>query len=158
APGVTGRVVPPPVLGRAGSDFSHFPSAKTPRRANLWADPPPAPGALPMAQPHDPNLTADIPPSHDSLGAGLAAGFGPAAPPPRAAEQSVLASFRHTYGVLRPVLLRDADPADSAHVVRPHSDAMPPAREAGTRYQLFGEIARGGMGAVLRGRDADLGR
>jgi len=34
-----------------------------------------------------------------------------------------------------------------------------PARtaEAG-RYQLLGEIARGGMGAVLKGRDTDLGR
>src|SRR5262249_57329862 len=30
--------------------------------------------------------------------------------------------------------------------------------ESGTRYQLQGEIARGGMGAVLRGRDVDLGR
>jgi hypothetical protein len=35
---------------------------------------------------------------------------------------------------------------------------MPDRSEAGTRYQLFGEIARGGMGAVLRGRDVDLGR
>src|SRR4051812_44936447 len=111
-----------------------------------------------MAAHHDPNQTADIPAAADSLDAALEAGFGPASAPPSAAGQSVLASFRHTYGVLRPVLLRDADPADSAHVVRPHSDAMPPSREAGTRYQLFGEIARGGMGAVLRGRDADLGR
>src|SRR5262249_35717626 len=30
--------------------------------------------------------------------------------------------------------------------------------ELGSRYQLSGEIARGGMGAVLRGRDVDLGR
>ena len=29
---------------------------------------------------------------------------------------------------------------------------------AAGRYQLLGEIARGGMGAVLRGRDPDLGR
>ena len=32
-----------------------------------------------------------------------------------------------------------------------------PADHAG-RLQLFGEIARGGMGAVLKGRDTDLGR
>src|SRR5258708_3394982 len=35
---------------------------------------------------------------------------------------------------------------------------MPRPQEMGTRYQLSGEIARGGMGAVLRGRDVDLGR
>ena len=35
---------------------------------------------------------------------------------------------------------------------------MPQASERGDRYQLFGEIARGGMGAVLKGRDPDLGR
>src|SRR5262249_10295177 len=38
------------------------------------------------------------------------------------------------------------------------SDAMPPPEHIGARYQLSGEIARGGMGAVLRGRDVDLGR
>src|SRR5262249_47733876 len=57
----------------------------------------------------------------------------------------------------RPVLLKDAD-GDSAHAVRPNSEAVPPRGEVGDRYQLFGEIARGGMGAVLRGRDVDLGR
>ena len=35
---------------------------------------------------------------------------------------------------------------------------MPSKEETGDRYQLSGEIARGGMGAVLRGRDVDLGR
>jgi Flp pilus assembly protein TadD len=35
---------------------------------------------------------------------------------------------------------------------------MPPPEQTGDRYQLQGEIARGGMGAVLRGRDVDLGR
>jgi hypothetical protein len=35
---------------------------------------------------------------------------------------------------------------------------MPAKEETGDRYQLQGEIARGGMGAVLRGRDVDLGR
>jgi serine/threonine-protein kinase len=36
--------------------------------------------------------------------------------------------------------------------------AIPPQGQTGDRYQLQGEIARGGMGAVLRGRDVDLGR
>jgi serine/threonine protein kinase len=35
---------------------------------------------------------------------------------------------------------------------------MPAPAERGDRYQLFGEIARGGMGAILKGRDPDLGR
>jgi serine/threonine-protein kinase len=35
---------------------------------------------------------------------------------------------------------------------------MPSPDQLPDKYQLFGEIARGGMGAVLRGRDADLGR
>jgi tetratricopeptide (TPR) repeat protein len=55
-----------------------------------------------------------------------------------------------------PVLLREAKGSDRG--VQPSSDAMPPKSETGDRYQLFGEIARGGMGAVLRGRDLDLGR
>jgi serine/threonine-protein kinase len=33
-----------------------------------------------------------------------------------------------------------------------------PALAAESRLQLHGEIARGGMGAVLKGRDANLGR
>src|SRR5262245_29810418 len=100
-----------------------------------------------MSQAHDPNLTADIPASDpaDSLDAGLAAGFGrPMAP-------------RSSLGDLRPVLLKEAE-GESEHIVKPKSDAMPPTEETGTRYQLSGEIARGGMGAVLRGRDVDLGR
>ena len=41
----------------------------------------------------------------------------------------------------------------------PRSDEMPDTAGMGLgRYQLQGEIARGGMGAILRGRDVDLGR
>ena len=43
-------------------------------------------------------------------------------------------------------------------IITPLSNAMPPPADRGSRYQLFGEIARGGMGAVLKGRDPDLGR
>src|SRR6516225_1319438 len=107
-----------------------------------------------MNEPHDPNLTVDVPSTPaDSLDAGLAAGFGRLADGP----VSVLARLRDSLGDLRPVLLSEAE-GESAHVVKPKSDAMPAAEETGDRYQLQGEIARGGMGAVLRGRDVDLGR
>jgi len=44
-------------------------------------------------------------------------------------------------------------------LVMPRSAEMPHPGGAGLgRYQLQGEIARGGMGAILRGRDVDLGR
>jgi serine/threonine-protein kinase len=96
-----------------------------------------------MNEPHDPNRTVDVPSTPlDSLDTGLAAGFG---------------RPRSSLGDLRPVLLKEAE-GESAHVVKPKSDAMPPPEQTGDRYQLSGEIARGGMGAVLRGRDVDLGR
>jgi tetratricopeptide (TPR) repeat protein len=101
-----------------------------------------------MNEPHDDNRTVDAPSGPaDALDGGLAAGFGRPAEAPRS---SLDASQR-------PVLLRPAED-DSDHAVLPGSDAMPPKSETGDRYQLFGEIARGGMGAVLRGRDVDLGR
>src|SRR5262249_21191738 len=100
-----------------------------------------------MSEPHDDNRTAEVPSAPaDSLDAGLAAGFGRPAQGPRA-----------SLAPMRPVLLKQAE-GESGHVVKPRSDAMPPPEHVGDRYQLFGEIARGGMGAVLRGRDADLGR
>jgi serine/threonine-protein kinase len=94
-------------------------------------------------EPHDPNRTVDEPSAvADSLDGGLAAGFGPP---------------RSSVGDMHPVLLKEAK-GESAHVVKPKSDAMPSPEQTGDRYQLSGEIARGGMGAVLRGRDVDLGR
>jgi serine/threonine-protein kinase len=107
-----------------------------------------------MSAPHDPNRTVDGPSAPaDSLDAGLAAGFGRPADGPG----SVLAGLRDSLGDLRPVLLKEAE-GESAQIVKPKSDAMPAPGQAGDRYQLQGEIARGGMGAVLRGRDVDLGR
>ena len=44
------------------------------------------------------------------------------------------------------------------HVTKPFVRPDARARRRGDRYQLYGEIARGGMGAVLKGRDPDLGR
>jgi hypothetical protein len=55
------------------------------------------------------------------------------------------------------VLLRDlADEPEP--LARPRSAEMPPDGASPDRYQLQGEIARGGMGAILKGRDAELGR
>ncbi len=82
----------------------------------------------------------------ESLDVGLAAAFGKNPNPPRS-----------SIGDIRPVLLKEAE-GESGLVVKPTSDAMPSKDETGDRYQLSGEIARGGMGAVLRGRDVDLGR
>src|SRR5262249_8407634 len=62
-----------------------------------------------------------------------------------------------SFGDMRPVLLREAKD-ETDHVVRRSSDAKPQKSKTGDRYQLFGEMARGGMGVVLRGRDLDLGR
>jgi serine/threonine-protein kinase len=97
---------------------------------------------------NDPNRTVDVPSTPaDALDAGLAAGFGKVGATPRSSLDVSQ----------RPVLLRDAE-GESQHIVRAHSDAMPTPDETGSRYQLSGEIARGGMGAVLRGRDVELGR
>src|SRR5215831_10790800 len=83
-----------------------------------------------MNEMHDPNLTADVASvPADSLDAGLAAGFGKIAQGPRS-----------TLGAMRPVLLKEAE-GESAHVVKPKSDAMPPSDQTGDRYQLQGEIA-----------------
>src|SRR6516165_764188 len=107
-----------------------------------------------MNELHDPNRTVDVPSTPaDSLDAGLAAGFGLPAQGPG----SVLSGLRASLGDLRPVLLQEAE-GESAHIVKPKSDAMPSPEQTGDRYRLDGEIARGGMGAVLRGRDVDLGR
>jgi serine/threonine protein kinase/Flp pilus assembly protein TadD len=46
---------------------------------------------------------------------------------------------------------------DPERSVPPRSAAMPEQNVPG-RYQLEGEIARGGMGAIIKGRDLDLGR
>lgn len=69
--------------------------------------------------------------------------------------QSVLKSFGHTMELPR-VALRDAVEQGNEPIVRPKSLEMPDGT-SDSRYQLHGEIARGGMGAILKGRDTDLG-
>jgi serine/threonine protein kinase len=75
------------------------------------------------------------------------------------ASPSVLASFGEAYGNIPQVLLRGSDSStDPGPVIRPSSPEIPDPSELSARLQLFGEIARGGMGAVFKGRDSDLGR
>jgi serine/threonine-protein kinase len=57
------------------------------------------------------------------------------------------------------VHLRDPLTEDVTPVSLPGSAELPAASPNGAgRYQLVGELGRGGMGAVLKGRDTDLGR
>jgi serine/threonine-protein kinase len=70
-----------------------------------------------------------------------------------------LAELADSLGGLPRVLLRDTDSeTDPGPVIQPASAEMPAVGDRAARLQLFGEIARGGMGAVLKGRDPDLGR
>ena len=71
-------------------------------------------------------------------------------------EQSVLELL--TDSVSPPsVVLDDSIEGESDPIVQPTSIEIPKTIES-SRFQLQGEIARGGMGAILKGRDVDLGR
>ena len=92
-----------------------------------------------------------------ALQAGLAAAF------PRDqsvvignAGHSVLKSLGQSIDVPR-VALRESKGEGHDPIVRPRSAEMP-QKDSNSRYRLDGEIARGGMGAILKGRDTDLGR
>ena len=101
-----------------------------------------------MTEPHPADRTAAYTPA-DSLDAALGVAFGP---PP-----SVFAALAESIPGLRPVHLRRAGHGRFRR--RRETELAQSAQPRGAgRYQVFGEIARGGMGAVLRGRDPDLGR
>jgi serine/threonine protein kinase len=71
----------------------------------------------------------------------------------------VLENLARSIGPIPRVLLPETGSDYTAlTVTEPPTDEMPAPAERGGSYQLFGEIARGGMGAVLKERDADLGR
>ncbi len=67
---------------------------------------------------------------------------------------SVLEMLDTTFGNVPRVLLRDTAIGETpSPIIRPLN-----GQETSTRYRIDGEIARGGMGSVLKGRDPDLGR
>src|SRR5262249_49395045 len=107
----------------------------------------------------DARRTSDSPApeaSDRALEAALAAAFGPDPTPPPAVPPGPAAP--HGWVNLRSGFrLRDLD-TEVMPLVRPQSNGVPAARDAGGRYHLVGEIARGGMGVVLQGRDLCLGR
>lgn len=69
----------------------------------------------------------------------------------------ILSTLDETLGPVPRVLLRDGSPLEE-RPARTSSEELPIAVGDAGRYQLHGEIARGGMGVVLKGRDVDLGR
>jgi serine/threonine-protein kinase len=107
-----------------------------------------------MPEQHPPDQTADVPVADNPLDAGLAAAFGPDSGPPLHANGSVVRAL----GAASHVHLRDPEGEALTPVARPGSANMPVSHDPAGRLQLHGEIARGGMGAVLKGRDTDLGR
>jgi serine/threonine-protein kinase len=70
-----------------------------------------------------------------------------------------LAALMETLGGIPRVLLHDTEGTSGVDpLVQPGSSEMPDLADRSAHLQLLGEIARGGMGVVLKGRDVDLGR
>lgn len=102
--------------------------------------------------------TIDRRDSEAALDAGLAIAFARKSEMSDAAGISVLKSLRDMVPGLGHLRLRDPLGETEPPVQRPGTLEMPLARNPAARYQFQGEIARGGMGAVLKGHDVDLGR
>jgi serine/threonine-protein kinase len=84
----------------------------------------------------------------------------PVAAPPQGSGTGLSWLSTLDFGPGEPPHVQLREPADDREpLLKPRSPEMPaPGGASLGRYQLQGEIARGGMGAVLKGRDVDLGR
>lgn len=72
-------------------------------------------------------------------------------------NHSVMKALANTLDEVPSVSLRESDAGGDDPVVRPSSPEMP-QQPADSRCRLDGEIARGGMGMIIKGRDTVLGR
>jgi serine/threonine protein kinase len=100
--------------------------------------------------------------SSRNLAASLNAGLAPAFSGNQAivvgdGSHSVLKMLGQTLDKVPRVVLRESAAEVDDPIVQPKSPEMP-RRDSDSRYRLDGEIARGGMGAILKGHDTDLGR
>jgi serine/threonine-protein kinase len=103
--------------------------------------------------------TVDQAAGNDASDSALAAAFGPDSAPQAPGAGSVLEALSASVPGVPHVQLRQPLGEPVTPVNLPGSSEIPAAaRERGGSLQLLGEIARGGMGAVLKGRDVDLGR
>src|SRR5262245_2864758 len=109
-----------------------------------------------MSEQPPPNPTVDLAVEH-GLDAALAAAFETDSGPSSARGPVPRGPGATAPGLPR-VQLRASESGPGSPVVLPDSEEMPGPSDRAGRYRLVGEIARGGMGAVLMGRDADLGR
>jgi serine/threonine protein kinase len=83
---------------------------------------------------------------------------GPDAGPPTPASASVLRALAASWPEVPQVQLRDPQSGAASPIVQPRSEEIHRKPAVTGRYHLLGEVARGGMGAVLKGREVDLGR
>src|SRR5262245_49127159 len=78
---------------------------------------------------------------------------------PQPAEgRSIASAVAASAGTFPQILLRETSHDEGTPVSRLVSREAPAGAIDGGKYRILGEIARGGMGAILKGRDTDLGR